>query len=210
MLRLSLLIIILCYQVIAYANVTSDALSARLAKINSMQADFTQTITDRKDKPVQKSAGHMSLQRPGKFRWSVTRPTAQTVVANGERLWIYDPDLEQVTIRSISKEIGETPALLLSNTESTLANDFNVTTQPDKKSGLEWFLLVPKNQNSMLALIKLGFAGQQIREMYLEDHLGHVTDVEFYNILVNPRLAASLFNFKPPKHVDVIDETKRH
>lgn len=209
MLRLSVFLLLFVYQFVSYASSANDVLSARLAKIDSMQADFTQTITDRKDKPVQKSVGHMSLQRPSKFRWSVTKPTAQVVVANGKRLWIYDPDLEQVTIRSLSKEIGETPALLLSNTQTTLASDFNVKMQQDKNGGLQWFFLIPKNQNSMLALIKLGFANNQIREMHLEDHLGHITNVEFYNILMNAKLSASLFDFKPPKHVDVIDETKR-
>lgn len=210
MLRRCFIVIVCLYHMAVFASADHQILSDRLAKINSMQADFTQIITDRKDKPVQKSVGHMSLQRPGKFRWNVTKPTAQLMVANGSRLWIYDPDLEQVTIHSLSKEIGETPALLLSNTQTTLANDFDVTMKQEKKSGLQWFYLTPKNPNSMLALIKLAFNNNQIREMDLEDHLGHVTEIEFYNILINAKLSASLFNFKPPAHVDIIDETKQH
>lgn len=191
-----------------YADSAADTLNQLLNQTNTLRADFTQTITDKTDQPVQRATGRMALERPGKFRWEVVKPVAQTVVANGKKLWIYDPDLEQVTIRLISKEMGETPALLLSNTEETLAHNFTVQEAMDPKTHMDWFLLTPKNENSMLALIRLGFINQKIRMMNLEDHLGHTTIIEFKNVQMNPDLSTSTFQFKLPQNVDVIDETK--
>jgi outer membrane lipoprotein carrier protein len=183
-------------------------LNQLLANTQTMRADFTQTILDNNAKPLQKAVGKMALLRPGKFRWEVLRPTAQLVVANGLRLWIYDPDLEQVTIRLISKEMGETPALLLSNTQETLERNFTVREGEDSLTGIQWFVLTPKNQNSMLAAIKLGFVDHRIMAMFLEDHLGHTTVIEFKHVSVNAALPSSLFVFRVPANVDVIDETR--
>lgn len=188
-------------------NMALTALNQLLANTQTMRADFTQAILDKNAKPLQKAVGKMALERPGKFRWEVLSPTAQLVVANGQRLWIYDPDLEQVTIRLISKEMGETPALLLSNTEATLAKNFSVREGNDSLTGMQWFVLTPKNQNSMLAAIKLGFVNHRIMAMFLEDHLGHTTVIEFKNVKVNAMLSESLFKFNVPANVDVIDET---
>lgn len=206
--RISLLSVLLLQTNVYAANATED-LNRLLASTLTMRADFIQTITDKTAKQLQEAVGTMALQRPGKFRWEVLRPTAQLVVANGQRLWIYDPDLEQVTIRLISKEMGETPALLLSNTEETLAKNFAVREGEDTTAGAQWFVLTPKNKNSMLATIKLGFVNDKLHTMFLEDHLGHTTVIEFTNVSVNTILASSLFKFKAPANVDVIDETQQ-
>jgi outer membrane lipoprotein carrier protein len=205
--RCTVVLIVLFFQVTVYAADAASALNQLLAKTLTMRADFSQVITDKTAKQLQKAVGKMALQRPGKFRWEVLRPTAQLVVANGQRLWIYDPDLEQVTIRLISKEMGETPALLLSNTEETLAKNFSVREDQDNITGTDWFILTPKNENSMLATIKLGFVHDIIHTMFLEDHLGHTTVIEFANVNVNETLPSSLFKFRAPANVDVIDET---
>lgn len=199
---------ILLFQAVTYANTEATELTALLTKINAMQADFTQIITDKNAKQIQQSSGRMSMQRPGKFRWEVKRPNSQLVVTNGSKVWIYDPDLEQVTIRMLTKEVGESPAMLLTNPNLTLEKDYRVENTTSGKD-LRWFALTPKSQNSMFAKIKLGFNGNQIREMELQDHIGHTTSIAYYNIRVNPSLAANLFSFKPPKNIDVIDETRR-
>lgn len=206
--KLFAFLIIFLFQINAYADSPTESLTQLLANIQTFRADFTQTITDKNAKQVQHSVGHMALQRPGKFRWEVTKPIAQLVVTNGARLWIYDPDLEQVTIRLLTKEVGDSPAMLLSNTNTALEKDFLIKGINSTSSALQWFLLTPKNKNSMFAQIKFGFMKNQIREMVLQDHLGHTTAVEFYNINVNPRLSSSLFSFKPPSKVDIIDETR--
>jgi outer membrane lipoprotein carrier protein len=201
---------ILFFQFTSYAASTPVAdLSQLLQNIQTMRADFTQIITDKKAKELQRSSGHMALLRPGKFRWEVLKPTKQILVTNGSRLWIYDPDLEQVTIKLLTKEIGDSPAMLLSNTSEGLEKAYNVSLSKELNHQLQWYLLVPKNKNNSFAAIKLGFDKNEIREMMLEDQLGQNTHIEFYNIKVNPTLASSLFVFKLPPNIDVIDETQK-
>ncbi len=207
MLRFILIIILLLSQLSSYAAAPAADLTQLLSNIQTLQTDFTQTINDKKGRQTDQSIGHMALQRPGKFRWSVTQPIAQLIIVNDPRLWIYDPDLEQVTIRYVNKEVDNTPVLLLSNPAIAIEKNFIVQSMRNVAS-MQWFALIPKNRDSMLAFIKIGFAKGQIREMDLQDHLGHNTVIEFYNISMNHPLSASLFNFKVPAHTDVIDETK--
>lgn len=208
MLRLLIFILLLTLQISSRAATPSVALTQLLSTIHTMQADFTQTISDSKGKLTEQSVGHMALQRPGKFRWEVTKPVAQLMVANNARLWIYDPELEQVTIRLLNKEIDNTPAMLLSHPDNVaIEKNFKVQTLNNVAS-LQWFALLPKNHDSMLAFIKMGFAHGQISEIDLQDHLGHSTVIEFYNVVLNHPLPASLFHFTSPAHTDVIDETR--
>lgn len=184
-------------------------LTTMLNDVRTMQASFTQTVYDNHGKAVQVSHGQMALQRPGKFRWDVKKPIPQLIIANDSKLWIYDPDLEQVTIRSLQHAAGETPALFLSHVDNTLQNDFTVQSVVAKPKEWEWFKLIPKKSDSMFASIMMGFGQQQIQEMRLQDHLGHTTVIQFDKAKVNTALAGSLFIFKAPANVDVIDETKR-
>jgi outer membrane lipoprotein carrier protein len=191
----------------AHANPASDTLTQLLNNTRTMQADFTEVVKDTKGKTLNRSQGKMSLERPGKFRWDVIKPNPQLIVTNGKKIWIYDADLEQVTIRYLSKEPGEAPALLLSNANETLTKDFSVDTS--NQTNTQWFSLRPKDKNSMFEFIKLGFQNQQITEMQLKDHLGHVTLIQFNRVVINNNLSPALFNFKVPAKVDVIDETHR-
>jgi outer membrane lipoprotein carrier protein len=207
MFRFIIFIVLFIIHTSVNARTPAADLTQLLSSIQTLQANFTQTINDNKGKQSEQSIGHMALERPGKFRWSVTKPVAQLVVANGTRLWIYDPQLEQVTIRLLNKEVDNTPVLLLSN--PAVAIEKNYTVQSLKNAAfMQWFVLLPKNRDSMLAFIKMGFANGQIREMELRDHLGHNTVIEFYNVSMNCPVSASLFSFKPPAHTDVIDETQ--
>lgn len=206
---LIVLIFFLFQTVTVYAESATNSLIMLLGVMQSMQADFTQKITDGRGKVLQQANGSMWLKRPGKFRWDVTRPLRQLIIANDTRLWVYDPDLQQVTIRSITREIGSTPALLLSDPNHALESNFNVSYASfDTKT--QWFLLKPKDRNSMFAYIKLGFDKQFfIRGMVLQDNLGHVTSIRFNNVVVNAPVSTTLFNFRPPAKVDVIDETRK-
>ncbi len=187
----------------AIASEPSDELIQLLNNIHTMQANFNQTVSDTKGKILNRSQGQMSLQRPGKFRWDVLRPNRQLIITDGRKLWVYDVDLEQVTVRHFSHEAGEAPALLLSDTNTKLAEDFNV------RAVNHTFILTPKDKSSMFESIKLGFVNQQIRDMQLQDHLGHVTSIQFNHVIINTSLSPTLFNFKAPAKVDVIDETRR-
>jgi outer membrane lipoprotein carrier protein len=200
-------LILCCYFSSSYADPASDQLLQLLNTIHTLQADFTQVVTDAKGRTLNRAEGQMSLQRPGKFRWNVQHPNAQLIVTNGKKIWIYEPDLEQLTIRYLGKEAGETPALLLSNTNETLTKDFSVQTV--NSADMQWFLLKPKDKGSMFEKIKLGFVKQEIRQMQLQDHLGHTTVIQLNRIVMNSTLSPSLFNFKASGKVDVIDETKK-
>jgi outer membrane lipoprotein carrier protein len=202
----SMLIIATLFQLSA---VNAADLATLLNSVRTMRADFSQTIVDNHGKAIQQSFGTMALQRPGKFRWEVKKPIPQVIIANQTRIWIYDPDLEQVTIRSLNKTAGESPALLLSNDNAQINNDFSVKSMP-ATAGWNWFSLTPKMADSMFANIQMGFFNNQIREMHLQDHLGHTTQVKFTSAKTNMVLSANLFQFSPPKNVDVIDETKKH
>lgn len=191
------------------ASTSSVQLSSLLNSVHTMSADFVQTIYDNHGKAIQQAYGHMALERPGKFRWEVTRPVPQWVIANGATLWIYDPDLEQVTVRSLSHAGGETPALLLSHENTVLDDDFLVKELPKKSVDSRWFSLAPKKSDSMFSNVQMGFVNNQIHEMDLQDHLGHTTKVQFNHIHMNSHLPGTLFNFKPPANVDVINEIRR-
>lgn len=193
---------------VAHAASPSTDLTSLLNSIQSMKANFTQTVYNKKGKATQKSYGRMTMQRPGKFRWDVTKPMPQLIIANGAKLWVYDADLEQVTIRSLKKSAGETPALLLSHDNTSLDRDYIVKTLPKNAAG-QWFALTPKSRDSMFESIQMGFVNNQIREMRLQDSLGSNTVIQFQNIQMNPSIAASQFTFKPSAKIDVIDETRK-
>lgn len=187
----------------------SDNLSTLLNGMKTMKSNFTQTVYDNNGKAIQKSNGQMALDRPGKFRWEVKKPIPQLIVANDKKLWIYDPDLAQVTIKLLNESTGDTPALLLSHVGSVLDDSYTVTAITEKPATLSWFMLKPKNNDNMFQAVEMGFKGSKIEEMRLKDHLGHTTAIKFVNATTNTNLPAMLFSFKVPKGVDVIDETKR-
>jgi outer membrane lipoprotein carrier protein len=191
----------------AYADAAAD-LTNLLNATQSMKASFTQSTFNHRGKVTQKTTGDMALQRPGKFRWNVIKPMPQLIIANQNKLWIYDPDLEQVTIRAFNQTSSDAPALLLSHDNVSLDQDFTVKSLPKNTEG-QWFQLTPKKKGEMFESIQMGFVNNQIREMRLQDNLGSHTVIQFQNIQMNPKLASNLFIFKPSANIDVIDETRK-
>lgn len=192
----------------AFADTASE-LTTMLNAVQTMQANFTQTVYDNNQKPVQQSLGKMSMQRPGKFRWQVTKPMPQLIIANQSKLWIYDPDLEQLTIRSLKQSAGETPALLLSEVNEVLTKYYTIKDMTPPVAGERWFALKPLGEDNMFAVVQLGFKQNQISAMRLQDHLGHQTRIEFKQIVTNKPISPATFTFKPPANTDVIDETSK-
>lgn len=207
-LRAFFIIILLTLSNTPYAQSATDFASL-LNAVKTMQADFKQIIYDERDKAVQTAFGSMAFERPGKFRWHAKKPIPQLIIANGNKLWIYDPDLQQVMIRSLQKAAGETPALLLSHVSASIDRDFAITEMPEKQSGWRWFQLKPRKKESMFEAIHMGFVSNQIREMQLRDQLGHVTKIQFTHAKINQVLPLSTFEFNHPSNVDVIDETRK-
>ena len=186
----------------------SDDLANLLNSTRTMRANFTQTVIDNRNKPVQKSYGTMALSRPGKFRWDVKKPIPQLIVANQPRLWIYDSDLDQVTIRTLNVAAGQTPALLLSQVNTVIDKDFAVKQLSNAQNQIT-YELIPRNNDASFGSIRLIFNSGKISAMYLQDHLGNTTKIEFSEIEANINIPANTFTFKIPANVDVIDETKK-
>lgn len=204
----ALMVILFCHK--AFADTPEQTLTSLLLNISTLKANFTQSVKDKTARALQQTQGRMALQRPGKLRWEVIKPTPQLIIANGNKLWIYDRDLEQVTIRNFSKTTGQAPALLLSDKNLTLGRDYNVTSLPvtAQIAGLQIYQLIPKNKEDIFDNIKLSFIGHAIHQMQLQDRLGHVTTITFQNVATGMSLPGNLFQFTPPANVDVIDETK--
>ena len=190
----------------ALASPVAD-FTALLNNTQTMQADFKQTIYDDRNKVLQSASGAMAFARPGKFYWQLKRPVAQLMIANGSKLWIYDPDLQQVIIRSLSQAAGEAPALLLSHVSTSLTDDFIITEINLPQKNMRWFQLKPRKKDKMFEVVTMGFMNHQIHEMHMQDQLGHQTKIQFKQTKINQPIASNVFIFKPPPHVDVIDES---
>ena len=181
-----------------------DKLHQFLESTRTMRADFAQSVAARNGRKPQLSSGVMMFARPGKFRWEIEKPYAQLLVGDGERVWIHDPDLRQVTVRKVGSALGGTPAALLAG-ESTIEKNFALREAGDK-DGLEWVEATPRSPDSGFEKVSLGFAGSDLRAMELLDSLGQTTSLRFAHLERNPRLAPSLFRFTPPANSDVIGE----
>jgi outer membrane lipoprotein carrier protein len=177
--------------------------------INSTQSargDFEQQIFDRAGKMVQESRGTLAFSRPGKFRWAYEKPYAQLIVGDGERIWVYDKDLNQVTVRKLDKALGSTPAALLAgNNEAMRA--FTLSDQ-GARDGLEWVEALPRDKEGNFEKILMGFGPAGLQLMRLSDSFGQTTVLKFNSLQRNPKLDPSLFRFSPPQGADVIGEAK--
>lgn len=185
----------------AYADSAGEALQIKLNAIRTMKADFSQTVKA-KQRQLSKSSGTMALARPGRFRWDTESPMAQLVVADGQQLWVYDVELEQVTVKKQEKSIGGTAALFLSGDHDTVTRDFKVTLHKARHKDI--FDLKAISNKANFQRVKLMFNNEILRGMELFDQLGQRTIVRFSKIQMNPVLNKAIFTFKPPKDVDVV------
>jgi outer membrane lipoprotein carrier protein len=170
----------------------------------AMRARFQQTVVDNLGRKVQEVTGSMQLQRPGKFRWDYDKPYVQLIVGDGKKVWLYDPDLNQVTVRPLDKVLGSSPAALLAgNKDIDKTFDLrNVGQQGD----LNWVEAVPKEKESGFEKVVLGFKGNMLHEMEMRDSFGQITVIEFSKQEVNPKLNDKSFRFAPPAGADVLSE----
>ena len=170
----------------------------------SARADFEQNVVDRTGKPVQKATGTFVFQRPGKFRWVYAKPADQVIVGDGERVWIHDRDLNQVTVRKLSKALGSTPAALLAGSGDIEAA-FELS-EAGMRDGLEWLEAKPREREAGFERVRMGFSASGLQAMELLDHFGQTTRLRFTNLTRNPKLDAEEFRFTPPKGADVLGE----
>lgn len=189
------------------AAVAPKKLTEFLNGIQSMEAAFEQWVMDAKQNTLQNVTGTMWIQRPGQFRWNTADPYPQQIVSDGKELWIYDEDLEQATRKTLDKQVGNTPALLLSGDPSRIADGFQVSAYRFDETG-EWrFDLRPKDKDALFALLRVHFYRDQLRDMYLEDSLGQTTRIEFKPVQLNQPIPESRFKLDLDDSVDVIEES---
>jgi outer membrane lipoprotein carrier protein len=175
-----------------------------LQSTQSVRADFDQKVTDRAGKPVQQSKGSFVLLRPGRFRWTYAKPVDQLIVGDGQRVWIYDRDLNQVTVRKLSKALGSTPAALLAGS-SDVEKAFELS-EAGQQGGLEWLEAKPRDREAGFERIRMGFDVAGVKAMELTDHFGQTTVLRFSGLERNPKVDAAEFRFTPPKGADVLGE----
>ncbi|HVE48045.1 MAG TPA: outer membrane lipoprotein chaperone LolA [Casimicrobiaceae bacterium] len=183
---------------------TLDRLRSFVRDTDTARTTFTQTVTDRNGRVVQRSNGELQLSRPGRFRWSVDKPYRQLVVGDGERVWIYDEDLNQVVVRRMGDALGSTPAALLAGREG-IEKSFTWRELPPA-DGLDWLAALPLAKDAAFAEIKLGFDQTTLAALELVDGFGQKTVVRFGELARNPTLAPETFRFTPPKGADVIGD----
>jgi chaperone LolA len=187
-----------------HAGLALERLQGFFKEVHSLQGDFTQTTFDQNNHISQHAQGTFAIQRPGKFHWDYTSPYQQLIVANNKKVWLYDSELEQVTVKRLDEAAGNAPAQLLSSGDA-LEGSF-IITEIGPVDDLEWVELTPREKNTSFEHIRLGFDQHNLRTMELIDNFGHTTRLEFSHVQRNPQLAASLFEFTPPAGVDVIGE----
>lgn len=181
-----------------------DRLKAFAAGARTAEADFTQTVSDRNGRVTQQASGTMAFARPGKFRWDYSKPYEQVIVGDGAKLWLYDADLEQVTVKPLGEVIAGTPAALLAGDNAI--EKFFVLKDAGVADGLEWLEATPKNKDTTFERIRMGFRGDTLAQMELFDFFGQRTTLKLSRMVRNPALPASRFTFTPPKGADIIGE----
>lgn len=170
--------------------------------LETFSAGFVQTLYDENQEPVQRSEGVAWLKRPGLFRWEYREPYVQVIVADGERLWIYDADLEQVTVRDTGRALATAPIMLLSG-EAPLEEQFQMR-ELGAREGLQWVELRPKVQDTDFERIFLGLDDESLQVMELRDRFDQATQIRFHHVELGPEIDPSRFEFTPPEGVDVI------
>ena len=200
--RLMLLSLVL---VLGVATAGSDEAQARLQQalksLDSLQAEFRQTVLDEDKQVVSQSSGTVAIQRPGRFRWAYTEPYEQQIIADGKELWVYDVDLDQATVKPIESSLSSAPIMVLMK-KQRVTDEFEVKPLGQRKY-LYWLELIPKQKDMEYSRIYLGLDGDEIRAMELRDSFGQSTQIVFENPRYNVIFPPDTFRFDPPPGVDV-------
>ncbi len=176
---------------------------------HSGRADFTQIVTappkDGQAQRPKQSSGSFAFQRPGRFKFVYQKPFEQTIVADGQTLWLYDVDLNQVTQRAQAQALGSTPAALLASAPdmAALRADYALEAAPEQ-DGLQWVQATPKARDGQLKSVRVGFEGDKLAALDILDSFGQRSQIRFTGMQLNPALPAGSFKFKPPAGADLL------
>ncbi len=190
---------------VAAADTARSRMEVFSKDLKSVTADFSQTVTDANGEKGDVSHGTLALQAPRQFRWETKQPYEQTIVADGQRVWVYDHDLAQVSVRSQSGEEAHSPLTVLTNL-GELDAQFTAS-ESGERDGLAWLKLVPKAKEPEFEYAELGLSATTLDRMIFKDQLGNTTEMRFEHWKRNPSVPADTFKFTPPKGVDVIGNT---
>ncbi len=205
LIRMLLLPALALTAVSAHADPASVAsLKNLLDKSQTLTARFSQLTLDAGGTQLQETAGEMAVQRPGLFDWHTEGKAEQTIVSDGQKVTLWDPDLEQATIKKLDPRLNQTPALLLSGDVSKINDSFDITSK--QTSNVIEFTLKPKSKDTLFDTLSLSFGNGVINNMRLVDSVGQRTDILFSGVKANQPVPASKFKFDIPKGADVIQE----
>ncbi len=175
-----------------------------LSQVTTLRADFNQVVMDADRRIIQEASGTLAVLRPGRFRWDYREPFVQVIVADGARIWMYDEELGQVTVRPMDDTLASTPAMLLSGGDDIRAH--SDVRELGEVGGLIWVGLIPKVQDSEFESVRLGFDGALVAVMELIDNFGQTTRIEFTRQVVNSTIDIDVFEFTPPPGTDIIGD----
>lgn len=180
-----------------------DALKTFVQQVKTGRATFTQTVTSPDGAKTKTSSGSFEFARPDRFRFAYTKPFEQLIVADGQKVWIYDSDLNQVSSRKFTQAIGATPAALLAGGD--LGRDFDLVAEPSKE-GLDWARATPKTKDGAFESMRIGFKGKQLAAVEIVDNFSQRSRLTFTQFSANLELPAENFRFVVPKGVDVLEQ----
>ncbi len=204
MLRILLIVGLLWAGSPAFAADAAARLNAFLLGLQTLQADFVQTVTVPNGQATLTSHGTFFLSRPARFRWNYTQPAGQQVVADGSRVWLYDAELLQVSHQAQDDALRGTPALLLSDT-APIDEHFELI-ELGQRVGLQWLELIPRGEASEITKVLVAFDGENLERLEMIDGFGQVTRFAFSNLQRNPELTEDLFRFDPPPEADILGQ----
>jgi outer membrane lipoprotein carrier protein len=204
--RLFPCVVLLCGWAAMAAPAGDDRVNTFLASTSSLRASFEQEVVGADGALLESSSGTLVLKRPGKFRWDYTRPFERQIVADGTRVWLYEADLEQVTVRRLAEGLGDTPAAILTGRDDVLKR-FRVA-RAWRDAGIDWVRLEPLATDADFAAVTLGFDADRLTRMTLDDRLGQQTRVRLTGVEQNIAVPEQAFVFVTPPGADVIDDTE--
>lgn len=189
----------------------AETLASLIANLTTYQADFEQSVSNEYGKQIDFSSGSFWIKKPKAFRWEIKQQFEQLIIADGEHLWTYDKDLEQVTIQNQTRMLADSPLLLLTSDAEGLEESFDISLITPEQAGKNdrLFEMKPKNSESVFESVHVLFQQNQLIELLMKDNLGQQTTVKFSNVKLNKKLGRALFTFTIPEGVDVVDSREQ-
>ncbi|HYN61547.1 MAG TPA: outer membrane lipoprotein chaperone LolA [Rubrivivax sp.] len=194
--------VLLCAALAAHADAL-DTLREFVRDVKSGRASFTQTVSSADGVKKRSSSGSFEFARPNRFRFSYAKPFEQLIVSDGQKVWIYDADLNQVSVRKLTQALGATPAALLAG--ASLDKDFELVAQPSK-DGIDWVQATPRQKDGAFQSMRIGFRGRELAVVDILDSFGQRSVLQFSQYAANAAIPEQSFRFVPPPGADVIEQ----